>query len=506
MSTQASAKRKLDTSEIVSQYQKRKARTKVETKDSTNPFSVIMENNQLKDSKKAEEIKKLLVGDKALENLEMLNQYKKELQEQIKEDNVAIISSTDSEVFGELKDTIESMHMGVIDITEQLKPFTDVVKALAVMKNNGVTTGVIQEILKEKKEALSRAEKIKELNNEINFHKNFIKAKSDDRILFLGPIKNSSKISIKSAQEKIDKLSSKIQELSDFEEPETKFDLFIEEKEHLSQFLNINSEEHQGKQKQLVNTALSFVSNSDEKMKSVLGKFELMSSQIKKLSDDNYKYNQTYAVLNSASKNAMQENIDKLKDFNEDLETDDAVELLENKRNKRKLSLVVEGLNESYTDTSKVSAELAQSEMKIDTIRKTNKQQFQKAQIIQSSGIASVAAGLSTSLNAVNRAAIGETSESAKMAIDEVNKISLGILKDEMISGAQENKTVADSVREAMESLIDVGNTFEVSSKITREALEDIKVETQDLENAVKDIRSLVEDNSMNSAEVLDNN
>ena len=514
--TQSSLKRKMTAREIATQSVRRKASTVVKRGISTNPFSLIVANETTSSKQKAKLIQNLLTGENALENVKLLENYKAELQEQRKLDNQAVIDLTDDAVFSQLKDVIESMHKGVMDFRDQLAPFTEIVTALNTMRMNGVTAGVLQEIIREKEEHDKRQEEINSLNSEIeriNSENNYYAEKNielgNDKILWLGPVKKSSQDQIgknirntEINSEKVIEIQSKVEELNNFKAPDSKFEEFIEEKNKLRSLLDISSDKHQENQQRLIGTARDFVVNSDEQMKGVLGKFSSMTNQLDKLQKSNYHHGTVYSVIDEAQSNSLKlnkKNLEQIRSLapqtDEEKEAETQVEALDRQRKEKDIAVLYDTLYSSKTDTSRVSGELMRSQANIDQAVKSNKQQFEKAKRIQSSGIAGTANGLSTVLQAVNRAAISETSESAQIAIDEINKIAMGVLQDEAISSAEENRQISDDLEKAFNELSEYNETFQAAAQINKEAFEDINAGTDELKSKIEQFRDTLQEN-----------
>ena len=503
----ASTSRKLSVRDMVDESRSRSRRESQSVKASTiqNPIAQIIESDAAPEVQ-ANQIAELLSNEQAQENLEHLNSYKNLLQEQRKEDSRAVIDATDSEVFSDLKKTLNEMNQGVLDIRDQLEPFTRVVQALHTLNRNGKTSSVVQEIIVDRRAAEERKRQVMLIQDSISRLNENIENESDNKaFLFFGPIKGSSKAKIERFQSEIEKQKLKIEEIQSIEGPSTEFDDFIEEKEALAELLNIESEETQRKQKQLIETARRFIDNSDERMRAVLDKFDSMSGQIETLETNNYDHNHKYAIISDAQIKAISKNMEMVSLMKDIDENASQVQKLKAEKKLRDRQNLVEILNKSNNDTSKVSLELGRERIEIQTLKQSNSQQFEKAQMIQSSGIAGVASGLSITLQAVNRAANGESSEAALMAINEVRATSKDILENEMISNAQLGQEEAARIQEALVEIEQIGEVFAASTEMTRESLREVQLGVDEVQDRIQKMKQLSEESQDVTVDVISN-
>jgi hypothetical protein len=270
---------------------------------------------------------------------------------------------------------------------------------------------------------------------------------------------------------------------------ESKFAEFSEEKAKLRALLDISTEEHKVRQEALVDAARVFISTTEQKVGNVLVHFSGMNDQIERLSEANYSMREIYAILNDATQDATGINQKKREELSVDKEGEGDIEKMTRERKLRDLEGHISSLGESSVDTSTVFADLTAHENRILSMKKGNDQQIQKTRTLHTSGVAGVADQLSTVLQAVSSAALGESSEMARMSLERMNKTTFDLSQKEVIRVALGTQEVNKDLGKALENLETTGEVIRTATGIVREGLTETRRLREDLERVAKDVR-----------------
>ena len=211
-------------------------------------------------------------------------------------------------------------------------------------------------------------------------------------------------------------------------------DEFVSAKTKLRELLDISSEDHKRRQRELVAAAQSFVNTTEARVAGISNHFAGMDKQINNLLDANYSMREIYAVLNDATKEAHTHNEARRESLQPTAGAEEGeLEKMNRERSKRDLENYIASLNASSVDTTAVLAELTNSSHRIKSMKDGNEQQISKTRQLHSSGVAGVADQLSTVLQAVSAAALGESSEMARMSLDRMNTKTQDLSQKEVI-------------------------------------------------------------------------
>lgn len=118
------------------------------------------------------------------------------------------------------------------------------------------------------------------------------------------------------------------------------------------------------------------------------------------------------------------------------------IQKMERERQLRDLENHISALGQSNVDTTQVFAELTSAGHRIKSMKDGNEQQVSKTRALHTSGVAGVADQLSTVLQAVSSAALGESSEMARMSLERMNETTRNLGQKEVIRVAMGAKEV----------------------------------------------------------------
>ncbi len=446
----------------------------------------------------------------ARENLSAFNVFKEFLQFERKRMAQEIIALTDTEAFSELKTVFEDINTALLTFEDQIGPLTDIVDAVYTLRMNGITIDVFAELMREREEEAERKDrkvklnlKLTELEDNVRRLQHECKRLEQDRsFLGFGGIKKSAQALIEHNQalivEKTDVIANIVDEIKEIDattNDNEQFAEFAAEKEKLRELLDISSEDHQERQKALVDSAQNFINTTEERVSSVLDHFVKMGGQVDNLDEANFTMRSMYATLNDAIKNADESNEARRKEIKAAIETAGGdLERLNQERLERDINNHISALGRSSVDTTSVLAELTASGHRIHSMREAGEQQVSKTRALHTSGVAGVADQLSTVLQAVSAAALGESSEAAKMSLERMNRTTSDLSQREVIRVALGTKEVNADLSNALAELSEYGETIRTATSITREGLTEtrdlldkIERQTADTQAAVKE-------------------
>ncbi len=488
----------------------------------SNPFyEVMLDDSRSPDEKLKAVTEALTFADSredARETLAAFNAFKEFLQFERKRMAQEIIALTDTEAFAELKNVFEDINTALITFEDQIGPLTDIVDAVYTLRMNGITFDVFKELLREREEAEERRLEKVELTNTIKELESIIRNLQmsnshlkDDRSFFgLGGIKQSAREKIAEndlllAEKTVamQSLVDRVTELDEAQHSAGEFEEFAQEKEKLRELLDISSEDHQKRQVALVDSAQVFINTTENRVSSVLSHFTGMNDQIDNLDEANFTMRGMYAILNDGIKGADAANEARRKEIKDAIEAAGGdLDRLNQERLERDINSHISSLGRSSVDTTAVLAELTASGHRVQSMREANEQQVSKTRALHTSGVAGVADQLSTVLQAVSAAALGESSEAAKISLERMNRTTNDLSQREVIRVALGTKEVNADLSNALSELSEYGETIRAATAITREGLTETRELLGQLERQTAETQTAVKESLDVAADV----
>ncbi|WP_425071720.1 hypothetical protein [Sagittula sp. S175] len=487
-----------------------------------NPFFKIMLDDAATPQEKLERVTKALTFTdnraEAKANLEAFNAFKEYLQFERKRMAQEIIALTDTEAFGELKQVFEDINTALLTFEDKIGPLTDIVDAVYTLRMNGVTFDIFQELLQEREDEKKREKEKAQLREEMEQVEHDIRAMKaengflkEDRSFFgFGGIKQTAQdkmaqndVAIDDATRKVQNIKTRITELSQKHPESEKFAEFAEEKAKLKELLDITSEEHKARQEALVSSAQDFINTTESRVSSVLGHFDRMNGQIDNLDEANFTMRSMYAILNDATKEVDTANEARRAEIQAKIASAESdLEKLGQERLERDINAYVANLGRSSVDTTSVLAELTASGHRIHSMKEANEQQVAKTRQLHTSGVAGVADQLSTVLQAVSAAALGESSEAAKISLERMNRTTSELGQREVIRVALGTKEINAELSSALSELSEYGETIRAATSITREGLSETKSLLAEIERKTAETQAAVKESLSVAADV----
>lgn len=477
----------------------------------SNTFYKIMFSEEMTPEQKKAEIASALSQSKednkaALKEFDLFKEY---LQQVRKEMSQQIIHLTDTDAFSELKLVYDELDRALHEFNEKIEPLLGIVDAVNTLRTNGLTFDAFNEIREDREAEKVRAEliagqeeKLRALEDEVRGINENIAVLSEDKGLFgFGGVKKSAReqIAVKNVE-----MTAKQQELADLAaeiektkaqqvDTESKLGEFVAQKEKLRELLDISTDEHKQRQKDLVDSALNFVKTSEERVRSVRAHLGDMGDQIERLNDANGKMTAVYAVLNEGIVAAVEGNQSKLKEYGEpqgDVATaEGAIAKMTRMQNKMAVESHLESLNNQARDTMKSFGDLTTQSIRIKGMHDNSVSQINTTREMHSDGVAGVADRLATVLQAVTSAALGESSAMAGMTLREMRDNTNLLAQKEVIRNAMGITDQNSALEKAIEDLAAYGETVKASNEITRQGVTEMKDKLDELRRMSESVK-----------------
>lgn len=498
----------------------------------TNTFYKIIFNEKLDPEQKKAEVAKALTFDpdqkeECANRLKEFVTFKEYLQNERKRLAQEIIKLTDTGAFSELQGVIEQLNSGVLEFDKRMTPLTDIIEAVYQLRLQGGETvlGVFKEIKEDQAAEEERKQKVADHEKNLqDLQRQADQAKGDLAVMQntksgkyrkffgLGGLKEGTIRDIAAKQEQLAGIGSSVEntakELEDLKDPNkaraTQYAQFAEQKAKLRELLDLTSEEHKQRQKELVNSAQDFVNNCDERVGSVLGHLDSMTGQIEGLSNVNNGMQSIYAIVSEASGEASKNNQQVRDGFMppKDGTAETPIAQMQRESKKQAVEEFVTQLDASTVDTMKTYSDLSSQAVRIKQMKDANREQVSKTRELHSSGIAGVADRLSTVLQAVSAAALNESAEAAKQSIGTMTDKTNAVAMKESIRTAMGIKDAAAGLNKAVDDLAAYGEVLRTSSQITRDGVQEIKQGLSNLQESIKKTSADLKDAYAVNAEV----
>ena len=496
-STGAAAKQKQSIAEMARSYVRADTRSQAATATTAetaniqaNGFYKTVIDESLSPSEKKNAMVALLTNadgkDAAREAVEELEAFKAYLQEHRKEMARQIIKLTDTETFGELKDVYSQINDDLLDFEDKIEPLTVIVDALHRLRMNGITIDVYEEIKRDREQEAKleaqREEQAKRLETARQRVRDLRvlteKLKNEKRLFgLLGPSKTTldqiaeNAIALEEAEADIVAIEQEIEETARLGMPPSEYAEFAEEKAKLRELLDISSDDHKARQEDLVRSAADFVDSTEERVGAVLGHFDGMNGQIDRLGDANYQMRSIYAILNDATREAIETNGERRENLAGEMEGKSEIEKMQQEEVLRVLQNHIQALGKSDVDTTRVFVELTEAGHRVQAMKENNDQQVSNTRALHTSGVAGVADQLSTVLQAVSAAALGEASAAAKMTMQRMRDTTSEISGREAFRAAAGHGALNEELSRALSDFEDFGDVVRAVNQVRNEGL-----------------------------------
>ena len=415
-----------------------------------------------------------------------------------------IIRLTDTETFSELQSCYQDLNGALLQFDEKMKPLSDIIDAIYVLRTNNKTIDAFVEIQQDKKAEAVR--KQQEAAKEVEFQqvqdrmKNLrvsIARLSEQRSFFgFGGVKEEARKQIAENSQALETCSSQLDQLqhdvaaiAESAANSSQLGEFVKQKDKLRELLDISSDVHKQRQKELVTAADAFIGKAKDRIGSVRTHLGKLTDQIDSLYDSNVKMSGVYAVMSDGLHDATSDDTQIRTDLQAAPEDEATIARL---AREDKLSAVedhVKALDTAAGSTIETLADLTSQTIRIRTMRDSNEAQIDKARRMHTQGVAGVADRLSVVLNAVSAAALGESSEMARSTlagmVDRTNQVA----QQEAIQVAMGVNEINRDVEKAIADLGAYGEVVRASTGIYREGLAEIQQNIAKMKDLTQDVK-----------------
>lgn len=455
--------------------------------------------------------------EESKERVAAYQQFEEWLQTERERVSSEVIALTDTETFSELQSVIDGMGGSLMEIENRMKPFTDILDAVYVLRTNEKTLDAYAEIQQDRKaEAQAKAvadektQQLGSLRNRIDGISSSIMHLGEQRSFFgLGGVKQSAREQIADQELQLAKTEHDLTQLSQElvalqNAPGAASDLgeFAEQKTQLRKLLDIKSDTHKERQRELVGVVQEFIAVSKDRIGSVREHMGRMTNQIDAVYDSNSKITGVYAVMGESVNDALT----KSGEIREGLKTPaDSEGLITKMTREEKLGAVedhIRALDTAAGSTVETFADLTSQTIRIRTMRDSNATMLDKTRRIHNQGIAGVADRLSVVLNAISAAALGESAAMAKDTLVAMTERTNAVTQKEVIGLALGTREINHDLEKAIADLGDIGEVLRTSTSITRESLADVHANMDKMKELAEGVRGDIRDASAAHAEI----
>lgn len=527
MSSSASMRTAARREELANIVSKSKTVTKAKVEDSqfaaikTNAFYEIAFDTSLNERQKVDAMTKALTAEGTKEEMRAriaaYDLFQEWLAAQRSEMAERIIGLVNTDTFAELKQTYDDMYNDLLAFDEKMKPLTDIIDAVYTLRKDGKTFDAMEEI----KQDRERDEKIKnqlnELYSEVDKASSVIDTLEDDNIRLgtqrsffgLGGVKAEALAQIEVNKKKMQEheaiMEAHRDKMAELEASKkngtTSLEGYEKEKARLRDLLDISSDQHRERQKDLVQSALTFIQTSKERIGTARDHLMMMDGQLQRMKDGNDTMSTVVAIMDEGIKGATVKNSEIRTEFTTAPEGEGAIDRLTRERRLAEIDQHVQSLQGSEFTTAQAMAELTTQSARILTMRNSNTEQLQKARILHSQGIAGMADRLSTVLNAVSASATGEAHAGAAQIVQRMNENTNTIAHKESMRVAYGIQDLNDELQMAMDNLQEYGEVTRASTDITREGIRDLREKINAIGDMARQVKEDVRSNEAVAAE-----
>jgi hypothetical protein len=293
-------------------------------------------------------------------------------------------------------------------------------------------------------------------------------------------------------QAEIEKLLSAMEDTAPARE--TRFGEFAEEKAKLRELLDISSEEHRERHQALVDSANHFVDMTETRTKSVLEHLEAINDQVDQLADGNGGLRNVYALINEAIKEAETRNSELRDNLNEAPEEESRVAEMRRENLRMAVEDHITALTSAKADTIETYSDLTAESYRIRSMKNANSSQVARTRTLSTKGVSGVASRLSSVLQGVSMAALGESSEVAQKTLERMNEQTTLMSHKEALKNAMGVSVENQALVKVIEELESYGKVARAATDISREGFLEMKDHLAALEQTVSDVSEAVKE------------
>ena len=485
-----------------------------------NPFFSAVFDEATNPDEKQEAIAKLLTFTGTVaevrENVKAFSLFKEYLQSVREEMAVDTIKMSDPKNFAVLRDTYDAMNGGLIDFENKIAPLTELLEALEELRQNGETMDVFREIKgdEDRKAAIKARENdiLRQLSEARDNVRNFevTEGQLENDKNWFGQVKKEARneqarIAVLKAEElaRLDDIAASAAEIqNEFVALNNANGKNSDAKKKLREMLDLSVEGHETRGNELIESAVSFVATSKEKIGTIRDHLSNMEQQILNLHDASDNMTFTFALLDGGTKIAEDHNKTIRESVMTPVEGESTVDRITRENKKRDIDEHIATLENSANDTTATIADLTSQSIRIKDMKDSNQGQIQMAQEMHARGVAGVADRISTVIQAVGQAALSESSQMAAQTLDAMRQNTDMIAQKHSLQVAMGIHDRNESLEKAIANLEQYGKVHQEATKITKAGLTDMKNLVNRMEESA---RSVADDVQRSYALAADN-
>jgi hypothetical protein len=485
-----------------------------------NPFYKVMFDESMDPEAKKQAVAKLVTftGSKE-ESRERIKEYAafEEYMQSVRERMAtAMIKLQDTDTFAILQTVMNNLNGQLVDFEKQMQPLTDITDAIYTLRTNDATMDVFKEIQNDK----DREAKEKALNDERSLRFDALHDKisdlqsqsarlSEEKSFFgLGPVTKDARqkmaenaLELQRSKADLDALQNELESLD--KKDEAAPSQFAKEKAKLRELLDLTSDTHKERQKALVQSALSFVESAKRDIGEVKTHLEKMNGQVENLLDNNTRMTGVYAIMSEGIEDAQKDN-HKIRESVVIAPPDErSIAKLQREDKKMVLDDHIRLLDNAIRTTTAASADLTSQTIRVKGMKDANEATLETTRVLHTQGVAGIADRLSSTLQAVSSAALGESSAAAKDTLRKMAESTDKVSQRESIRVAMGVKDMNSDLIAALDSLSAYGEVQRAANDITRAGLSDIRVNLDKIREAAASTQKDLHDSFAAAADAV---
>lgn len=457
-----------------------------------NPFYAAMFNESLTPEAKRDAFRALATftgtKEESRSRIKEYAEFKEYLQLVREQMATEIIRLQDTETFSILQNVMNNLNGQLIDFEKRMAPLTDITDAIYKLRTEDATLDVFTEIQTDKDAEAKKKRAEEALKEQVDYAEERIRDLTmmnarygEKKMLFgFGPVTKSAReaiaenlVSIERSRADLGRVQDELVAVAAKESAEPgKYSL---EKAKLRELLDLTSEQHKDRQKQLVASALNFVQSAKRDIGDVRVHLEKMSGQIENLLDNNGKMSGVYAIMGEGIEEAQKENFS----LREGLLAGPADERQIGKMQREEKKMAVDDhirqLDDEIRTTAASAADLTSQTIRVKAMKDANAETLATTQALHSQGVASIADRLSVTLQAVSSAALGESSAAAKETLKKMSISTDRVAQRESIRVAMGVTSRNNDIITAIDNLAAYGEVQRAANDITRQGISEIR-------------------------------
>lgn len=525
---------------------KTKASDKVVSKtiSTENVFAKILGDEKMDRKQKAQAIGKAFAVDdtkdakQQAERREEFILMREFVLEELKNQSLNTLDASNRTLTARLQQYVKNFNSNFIDFRKKIDPVLKIVKSVGVLTSNNITAKVYEEIenykklederkakLEEKSQEIKKAEDDKqELQNKQNalekrnriIQTEKIDPKTDDKFRNLLGLKSMYKNEIKLNQEEIARITAAIPTIAQkvealnveaqaFQTPTPKTSEFddaaiLAAKDGLEEMLNLSADELKGQVDDLITSSTTYITDADSDLKTLNGDYGSYKSDLDNTHLKIDGAEMTLSILNAGLIASKEIDVGNAKKYGAPVlpegQEEDPIDKTERIKKKALFDDQNKNLIQIASDNGLITTDIQQQRVTVTNMIDTTASAMANARRLKSQGISQLAAGAVTTVQALNNAAIDQSTKAAEESLDDIRNEMTGIMNQEVIREANGGKEISQRLQKAFSESSDLGRLVEDAMAVKAEGTKEVLESLSNLEGLNKTLRDTITDYS----------